>query len=237
MKPKWSQHPGLHLILDKLHRRVNLTAEELQQLSWQIEDLQKRTLHESAESGRNDPAIVTATSANTLPGHATPEGTQRFAGCFGKKSSSFYNSAQGNLVSSVGIGTYCGAMDNETDASYAEAVHAALLAGVNLINSSLNYRYQQSERDVATGLNMFVANSGGSRDEIVVCTKGGYLISGAITAGTLGPDDVVGGMHSMAPAFLADQIERSRRNLGLQTIDVYYLHNPETQLDFISMPS
>jgi len=36
--------------------------------------------------------------------------------------------------------------------------------------------------------------------------------------------------HSMAPKFIADQLERSRRNLGVETIDVYYLHNPETQL-------
>jgi aryl-alcohol dehydrogenase-like predicted oxidoreductase len=34
----------------------------------------------------------------------------------------------------------------------------------------------------------------------------------------------------MAPRFIADQLERSRRNLGVETIDVYYLHNPETQL-------
>jgi aryl-alcohol dehydrogenase-like predicted oxidoreductase len=34
----------------------------------------------------------------------------------------------------------------------------------------------------------------------------------------------------MAPAYLADQLERSRRNLGVETIDVFYLHNPETQL-------
>ena len=37
----------------------------------------------------------------------------------------------------------------------------------------------------------------------------------------------------MTPEFLADQIERSRANLGLETIDVFYLHNPETQLGFV----
>jgi len=44
--------------------------------------------------------------------------------------------------------------------------------------------------------------------------------------------EVVGGMHSMSPEFLADQIDRSRANLGIDTIDVFYLHNPETQLGF-----
>jgi aryl-alcohol dehydrogenase-like predicted oxidoreductase len=38
----------------------------------------------------------------------------------------------------------------------------------------------------------------------------------------------------MQPDFLADQIDRSRSNLGLETIDIFYLHNPETQLGFLS---
>jgi len=49
----------------------------------------------------------------------------------------------------------------------------------------------------------------------------------------LKPEDVVGRMHSMSPDFLADQIDRSRANLGVDTIDVFYLHNPETQLSFV----
>ena len=34
----------------------------------------------------------------------------------------------------------------------------------------------------------------------------------------------------MSPAYLENQIERSRRNLGLETIDLFYIHNPESQL-------
>jgi aryl-alcohol dehydrogenase-like predicted oxidoreductase len=34
----------------------------------------------------------------------------------------------------------------------------------------------------------------------------------------------------MAPAYLENQIARSHRNLDLETIDVFYIHNPETQL-------
>jgi aryl-alcohol dehydrogenase-like predicted oxidoreductase len=82
------------------------------------------------------------------------------------------------------------------------------------------------------------------RDEIVVCTKAGYLaFDGAVPAdaeqyfvrqyvesGIVEAREVVGGMHCMAPAFLEEQIERSLRNLGLETIDVFYLHNPESQL-------
>ena len=46
-------------------------------------------------------------------------------------------------------------------------------------------------------------------------------------------DEIVQGCHCMAPVYLEDQIERSRRNLGLETIDLYYLHNVETQLEEI----
>ena len=67
-----------------------------------------------------------------------------------------------------------------------------------------------------------------------MCTKAGYLVPGAIPTGSLNTEDVVGGMHCLAPAFLSDQLERSRRNLGIETIDVFYLHNPETQLGYVS---
>jgi aryl-alcohol dehydrogenase-like predicted oxidoreductase len=38
----------------------------------------------------------------------------------------------------------------------------------------------------------------------------------------------------MAPDYLSDQIGVSLANLGLESIDVYYLHNPETQLDYVA---
>src|SRR5438105_15433576 len=54
--------------------------------------------------------------------------------------------------------------------------------------------------------------------------------------GVFRPDDMVGGGHCMIPRFLEDQLGRSLRTLGVECIDVYYLHNPETQLGEISRP-
>ena len=68
----------------------------------------------------------------------------------------------------------------------------------------------------------------------MVCTKAGFLTPGAVNPATLRDGDVIGGMHAMAPDFLADQIDRSRANLGLETLDVFYLHNPETQIGHMS---
>jgi aryl-alcohol dehydrogenase-like predicted oxidoreductase len=47
------------------------------------------------------------------------------------------------------------------------------------------------------------------------------------------PSDVVSGGHCLTPRYLDDQIQRSRKNLGIASIDVYYLHNPEQQLDSV----
>jgi aryl-alcohol dehydrogenase-like predicted oxidoreductase len=87
-----------------------------------------------------------------------------------------------------------------------------------------------------------------AREEIVVATKGGFLpADGAATrdfaryveetwvkTGLLKAEEIVAGCQSFAPKYLEDQIERSRKNLGLETIDVYYLHNPEMQLRVVS---
>ena len=53
------------------------------------------------------------------------------------------------------------------------------------------------------------------------------------TPGIMRAEEIVAGGHCLAPDFLADQIARSRANLGVETIDLYYLHNPEQQLDVI----
>ena len=137
--------------------------------------------------------------------------------------SGLYRAAQGMKVSSIGIGTYLGAMDDRTDESYRASVVEALRGGINVIDTSLNYRHQRSEIAIGRALRDWK----GPRDEYVVCTKAGYLVPGAMPE--LNSGDIVSGMHSMAPEFLDDQLERSRANLGLDTVDVFYLHNPETQ--------
>jgi aryl-alcohol dehydrogenase-like predicted oxidoreductase len=222
----------LRLFLDKLHTKEGLTDLEVHQLLQAIHELEERSW--SCEELETSDELAPAIKAQALSGYATYDGTERFAAHFGEDTLGFYRSAQDVLVSSVGIGTYRGARDNKTDAAYATAVYTALQRGVNVIDTSLNYRGQRSERNVAAGLELFLQRDGGRRDGIVVCTKGGYLVRGAVTRGTLDTDDVVRAGHSIAPTFLADQIDRSRRNLGLETIDIYFIHNPEVQLQSVS---
>jgi aryl-alcohol dehydrogenase-like predicted oxidoreductase len=231
-----TRHPGLSIILKKLEQGAPLSDEELARLERSLQG-SRAAARRPAECEAVGPSPVgTVERDSLLPGHASAEGVARFVARHLAETISFFRPVQDVAVSGIGIGTYRGAMDDETDARYADAVHAALAGGINLVDTSLNYRHQRSEQSVATGVERFITRNGGSRDEIVVCTKGGFLVPGAISPDTLTLEEVAGGIHSLAPAFLADQIERSRRNLGLETIDVYYLHNPETQLDFVGEP-
>jgi aryl-alcohol dehydrogenase-like predicted oxidoreductase len=184
-----------------------------------------------------------------LAGSATPEGTLRYAARFqGRSAPGHFREITGGLVlSSIGIGTYLGEPDEVTDQGYADAVAAAVEGGINVVDSAINYRLQRSERSVGAALRKLASN-GFARNEIVVCTKAGFLTpDGAMPAdpneyfsheflerGIIRAEDIAAGCHCMATRYLADQIERSRRNLGVQTIDVFYLHNPETQLSEIS---
>jgi aryl-alcohol dehydrogenase-like predicted oxidoreductase len=162
-------------------------------------------------------------------GRATSAGTARYRSRF---TAEFYRDAQGLSVSTLGLGTYLGGNDSATDDAYAGAVAAAVCGGINFLDSAINYRHQRSERSIGTALSRLFSSGEFQRDEIVVCTKAGFLTPGAVPS-TLSKGDIVAGMHSMAPDFLTDQIDRSRANLGLETVDVFYLHNPETQLAHI----
>ncbi|MCZ2148703.1 MAG: aldo/keto reductase [Bryobacterales bacterium] len=163
-----------------------------------------------------------------MPAAATPSATARFAARFPRaQDNRFFRQAQGLTVSSLGLGTYLGPMTDEADASYTSAILAAVEDGINFLDTSLNYRHQRSELAIGAALRQMSER----REELVLCTKAGYLVPGATPK--LPETDTVGGMHSMAPAFLEDQLTRSLENLGVETIDVFYLHKPETQLRYI----
>ena len=180
-----------------------------------------------------------------LAGCASAQGTLRYAARFqGRAAAGHFREVRGGLVlSSIGIGTYLGEADEETDRAYIRAVVAAVEGGINVVDSAINYRLQRSERSVGAALKQLAAK-GFSRDEIVLCTKAGFLTPDGdmpddaneyfsreyLEPGIFRPEDIAAGCHCMTPRYLADQLDRSRRNLGVECVDVFYLHNPETQL-------
>lgn len=181
---------------------------------------------------------------------ATKEGTTRYAQRFaGRTADGHFRETQRMELSSLGVGTYLGQPDEKTDAAYTGAVVAAVENGINVVDSAINYRFQRSERSIGAAL-QHLAGKGFSREEIVLCTKGGYLTPDGsmpddpnqyffheyIQRGIFSAKDLAAGSHCMTPKFLKDQLGRSLKNLGAECVDVYYLHNPETQLSEISRP-
>jgi aryl-alcohol dehydrogenase-like predicted oxidoreductase len=186
-----------------------------------------------------------------LKGKATAEGTARYKNRFPQLSASGHFRQRADVSGvedlwfpSLGMGTYLGEADAASDQLYCQAAQASLRAGINLLDSAINYRHQHSERNLGAAVKELIERGEIQRDEFIVCSKAGYLsFDGSVPAdpvkyfqqeymepGLFKREDVAGHMHCMAPAFLENQLERSRRNLSLETIDVYYVHNPEAQL-------
>ena len=178
-----------------------------------------------------------------MEGRATLEGTKRFA----RRSAAapeHFRDAMGLSLSSIGLGTYLGGEDAATDSGYEDCIATALAMGVNVFDTAINYRGQKSERAIGRALQRALSDGTAKRDEVFISTKGGYLphdaddprparrfVAESFLASGLAPEaEIAQGCHCIAPTYLADQIARSRANLSVDTIDLYYLHNVETQL-------
>jgi len=190
-----------------------------------------------------------------LSGHATAAGTARYRDRFPSlREAGHFRRAEHVLranelwLSSIGLGTYLGEPSDAADQAYIAAIESGLRSGVNVLDTAINYRHQRSERNIGAVLKRMIDSGELHRDEVLVCTKAGYLCFDGdappdargyfqreyVEPGILDPKELASGMHCMSPAYLENQIERSRRNLGLETIDLFYLHNPESQLAEVS---
>ncbi len=173
---------------------------------------------------------------------ATAQGSAAYAARFANGAAGHFRAALGLTLSSLGLGTYLGRDDDATDRAYREAVVAAVSGGVNVLDSASNYRFQRSERAIGGALSDLAARGYG-RAEIVVATKAGYVPSRdpqryfqeqIVGAGHARAEDLVAGCHCLAPGYLRHQLEASLTNLGVRSVDIHYLHNPEQQLDEVA---
>lgn len=172
---------------------------------------------------------------------ATESGTHGYrtehGGDFGR---TYFRQLGDFAVSSIGVGTYLGDPTDEVDEEYSDAISTALEGGINVVDTAINYRCQRSERVVGSAL----ADADVDRDAVFVSTKGGfvpfdgerpddpgkYVKREFVDTGLVDSDDLVRGSHCISPDYIDDQLDRSLDNLGLDAVDCYYVHNPETQL-------
>ena len=174
-----------------------------------------------------------------ISGFATPEGTKNFTAKHDSIPEKNFNVFQDLSLSNVGIGTYLGNPDSDTDNIVKNAVKKSVLAGMNVIDTAINYRAQKAERSVGQAISELVNENKISRDEIFISTKNGYVTNdGDIQEdlmqyiirelgkpGIVKEGDISSGYHCMTIPYLEDQLNRSLKNLQLECIDLIYLHN------------
>jgi aryl-alcohol dehydrogenase-like predicted oxidoreductase len=112
-------------------------------------------------------------------------------------------------VTVVGFGamTIGGVYGSIDDAVSRQALHAAVDAGMNFIDTSDAYGAGHSEQVIGQFL-----KERADRDQIIICTKGG--------------NNMVTGARTFTPDYIRGCVEGSLKRLGVEAIDVYLLHNP-----------
>jgi aryl-alcohol dehydrogenase-like predicted oxidoreductase len=173
-----------------------------------------------------------------ISGFATFEGTKKFAANSGVNQQNF-NNFENLLLSNVGIGTYLGDTDAQTDELVKNAVKQSVQSGINVIDTAINYRSQKAERSVGKAIAELIQDGVISRDQIFVSSKNGYVTNDADVNlgfweyvkeeysknGIVSEGDITSGYHCMTTKYLSDQLDRSLKNLDVDCIDLMYLHN------------
>ncbi|WP_299199131.1 aldo/keto reductase [Thermocrinis sp.] len=146
----------------------------------------------------------------------------------------------GLSISELGVGTYLGDLDQATSEGYKQVIRTAYKRGVNVVDTAIVYRYMKSERDVGA-----VAKELG-RENLIISTKGGYVpydidlradpkdyfYENFINTGIINLQEMTPQGHYLGAKFIEWCFNKSLENLQTHYIDVYFLHNPEEQLNF-----
>jgi aryl-alcohol dehydrogenase-like predicted oxidoreductase len=109
----------------------------------------------------------------------------------------------------VGFGalTIGGAFGPVDDTESLQALHAAIDAGMNFLDTSDAYGAGHSEEVIGKFL-----RERSDRQQIILCTKGG--------------NNMVTGQRNFTEAYIRGCLEGSLKRLGVESIDLYLLHNP-----------
>ena len=133
---------------------------------------------------------------------------------------------RGPVVSTVGFGAWAiGGMNwGKTDDDISRAaLHAALDAGVTLIDTADVYGFGHSEELIAQVLTA----RGGKKDDLIIATKAGSDFYNATRTDDKGYGPI---KPNYSKSHLMFAAERSLQRLGLDALDILQLHSPELAL-------
>lgn len=176
---------------------------------------------------------------------ATKDATYNFAKKFSNYKD-FYIQHNNLIFSKLGLGTFNKEPYKEENYvfHYIEGVKEAIKNGINLIDTASNYRYGASEKEIGIALKELMDEDAVKREELIICSKGGFIqleypfpenpyewIDENIIKNRLATqEDIELDQHCLTADFIEWSCKKSLENLGVKAIDIYFLHNPEMQL-------
>ncbi len=169
-------------------------------------------------------------------GYCTSYGTEAYRSRHRINDCTNFRVTPSNLhLSSIGIGTYLGNENVETDHEVTSAIYAMLLNGCNVIDTAPNYRNGRAESSVGAALQQMISDGTIRRDEVFVSTKVGIVPEYLVEAGcnevrkfTFNDDILFSDGFCFDPTYLEWQLHNSLKSLMLDSVDCLYLHNIET---------
>jgi len=135
-------------------------------------------------------------------------------------------------LSKIAIGTFKGDRGQEVSDEYKQAIKRSVKNSINVIDTAINYRDTESELAVGQIVKELIDDGLIKRDQVFISTKGGFM--GDAYKWLLHSEDEAKNRHSIRPGHIKHCLNTSYNNLKLKTIDLYYLHNPEIALNYMS---
>tara|TARA_B100000315_G_scaffold260417_1_gene321590 strand:+ start:361 stop:1584 length:1224 start_codon:yes stop_codon:yes gene_type:complete len=175
-----------------------------------------------------------------IKGYCTPQGSLLYKNKFRKEvADDFFSlTKQGVHLSSFGIGMYKGESNDKGDTYWEKSINNGITKGINVIDTSIKYRKMRSEKVVGKIINKSIQNENIKRDQVFISTKGGLIsfpegvnknehIKSIVKICKLNENKLYKSFACYDKKFIEREIDISRSNLRLKTIDCYFLHNPE----------
>lgn len=188
-------------------------------------------------------------------GYATLSGTTNFKTSALKKGIhvSHFKQVEDLYLSSLGMGTYLGSLSSKDDLNLESSIYSSVKEGcINVIDTAINYRSMLSEKSIGRAINRLINEEIIHRDELFICTKNGYFTNDGdfnqidiesylklmyIDRDIIDRKDISSSYNIMNPNYIANCIDRSLCNMGLDTIDLVYIHNSfESWYDQVEKP-
>lgn len=189
-------------------------------------------------------------------GFATSSGTTNFRNLALRKGAheSHFKHVEDLYLSSLGMGTYLGNLSSQDDMNLESSIYSSVKEGsINVIDTAINYRSMLSEKCIGRAIERLVEDEIAKRDELFICTKNGYFTNDGDYAhididsylklmyfdqDIIDSDDISPSYNIMNPNYISNCIDRSLCNMGLDTIDLVYVHNSfESWFDQVDRPT